>query len=310
MVVLVAAPVVEEVLGVISKLWLSIIVISITLVIGNTSTVFALDDFEDLPPLNETHVYVQDHAGIFTSSQIDQLQKRSNENKNDYELMIVTMKDINSSHPKTYAKRLFNTYQVGFKSDRINIENINGVIILFDGEHRVTIYTDPQLSHYFTDKKIKQIVKDTTESEFEHHDYSKGLIRLYTQIEKEIPKGVAAATKQGIELKQPESTSNIQNTEESGDSFSDNVWFVIKYGKWLGVVLGTFYLIMAGVAFVSPADKEVEESTHTRLVRMRKLAKKRKKSRAKKAERDKEKKHSSVDENKKYKHAMRDYKDK
>lgn len=306
------APAAEEVLDVVSKLWLSIIVFSITLVIGSTGTAYAIDNFESLPPLNEEHVYVQDHAGIFTETDINQLQKRSRDYEYDYELMIVTMKDLNGSKPKAYAKRLFDTYQVGFKPDKTSGVNVNGVVILFDGEHHVTLYTDPQLSHYFTDEKVKQIVKDTTESEFEKQQYSNGLIQLYNQIEKEIPKGISAAKKQGIILNQSENPPEKQYTEEEGDSFSDNIWFVLKYGKWLGIVLGTFNLILAGVAYVSPPDKKVEESTHTRLVRMRKLTKKRKKSRAKKAERDKKekKKYSSANENKKYKNAMRDYKDK
>lgn len=296
----------------VSNTWFRIIIISIALVIGSTSTVYAVDNFESVPPLNEHHTYVQDHANIFTESQIEQLQMRSDKHDHEYELMIVTMKDLNGSQPKAYAKRLFDTYQLGYKPN-IN-SNVNGVIILFDGQHQVTVYTDAQLSHYFTDEKVKELIKETTESDFEQKQYSEGLIQLYEQMEKEIPTGVSAANENGIELKQPKHTSEIQNTSDEGNSFADDVWFVLKYGKWLGIVIGTFYLIFAGVAYVSPPAKKVEESTHARLARMRKLKKQREKSRAKKDEKEKEerknkKKHSAIDENKKYKNAMRDYKD-
>ncbi|MHD0398264.1 TPM domain-containing protein [Staphylococcus simulans] len=299
----------------VSKFWLRLIMISIIFGIISTHTSYAIDDFESLPPLNEEHTYIQDHAGIFTAAQIDQLQKQSQQNSYyDYDLMVVTMKGLNGNAPKAYAKRIFDTYQVGFNPDLTNSPNINGVVILFDGEH-VTLYTDSQLSHYFTEKRVNQLVQETTESNFENQAYSEGLIQLYNKVEKEIPKGVKAMKKKGIVLKQPKHTSEPQNTEENDDSFADNIWFVLKYGKWVGAGVGTLVLIFAGVAYVSPPAKEVEESTHSRLVRMRKLTKQRKKSREKKAERDKEemknkKKHSSIDENKKYKNAMRNYKDK
>ncbi|MCD8915418.1 TPM domain-containing protein [Staphylococcus simulans] len=300
-----AVPAAAEVLAVVSKNILRVLMITFVLGMGTMYIASSETEYKPLPMLNEDHIYVQDNAHILTRDQINHLQKHSSENRYNYDLMVVTEKDLEGSKPEKYAKRIYEAYQLGLYHSGDSTEPINAAVILFNeaSPDSVTIYADQQLKHYFTKRKTKALVKQTAEEAFENKQYGQGLVRLYDKVEEEIPVGIDKVEEKGHTLPKFE----YRNEPTAAEKLSAAFWGFIRNGTWFGAITGTLILLTSFLSSGKGKAKEEKQDTHSRLKRMRKLSKKRAKLREKRNEERKEsgKLHGS---DKKYPNSMRNYK--
>ena len=169
----------------------------------------------------ELRDFVTDSAGIFTSSQVLELNQRlvELEEKTTNQLVVVTIEELGYDTIETYANALFNQNGIGQEGKD------NGLLILFSElDREVRIEVGSGLEPYITDAVASRIIRNTMIPNFKEAEY-------YT--------GINQAADQLIEfLNNPEALEEFKKEIADEDS---------KEKLYMNIFLGIFFSIFIGV---------------------------------------------------------------
>ncbi|MCG7418947.1 TPM domain-containing protein [Macrococcus epidermidis] len=133
------------------------------------------------PELNKDHLYVQDNAKIFSDSEIDYLNRYSEqlEEETGVEMAVFTV-NTTGKYRELYATEVINHYGIG-KEDLDN-----GIVILLNLDkgkkyknRGIEVRVGYGLEGYFNDAKVGRIIDRSGYETLKKGDYSKGTIEVY-----------------------------------------------------------------------------------------------------------------------------------
>lgn len=131
---------------------------------------------EKYPQLDQI---VTDHAGIFTSEQLEGLQSKLTqfETETTNQLVILTIAELGGETIEEYANGAFNQNRLG------QAGKDNGILILFSKNDReVRIEVGYGLEPYITDAVASRIIRNTMIPKFKEEDYFGGLDEASDQV--------------------------------------------------------------------------------------------------------------------------------
>lgn len=154
---------------------------------------------EDLPELDTSHYFVQDHAGILDDETINELNEMGThlEEGTGAEMLLMTMQTVGQTHRQDYALEALRGYGVGKENDD------NGIVIFLNldngnefNNRGIEVQVGYGVEGYLNDAKIGRIIDNEAMSHFEdaagytdqgdetqaNASYQEGLRNIYTAI--------------------------------------------------------------------------------------------------------------------------------
>ena len=171
----------------------------------------------ELPELNTSHLFVQDHAHLLTEAEINELNALGThlEKGTGVELLLLTMDSVGQEHRQDFALRALREYGVGKK------ERDNGIVIFLNMDNGneynnrgIDIQVGYEVEGYLNDAKLGNIIDTVAMDDFRKGDYASGIKNLYKAIYDE------SLDAYGWDPESQEFTNDQpQNTEETPSLF-------------------------------------------------------------------------------------------
>lgn len=171
----------------------------------------------ELPELNTSHLFVQDHAHLLTEAEINELNALGThlEKGTGVELLLLTMDSVGQEHRQDFALRALREYGVGKK------ERDNGIVIFLNMDNGneynnrgIDIQVGYEVEGYLNDAKLGNIIDTVAMDDFRKGDYASGIKKLYKAIYDE------SLDAYGWDPESQEFTNDQpQNTEETPSLF-------------------------------------------------------------------------------------------
>ncbi|MEP2237237.1 MAG: TPM domain-containing protein [Maribacter sp.] len=173
----------------------------------------------------ELRDFVTDSAGIFTATQITELNQQlvALEENTTNQLVIVTIEELGFDTIESYANVLFNQNEIGQKGKD------NGLLILFSKlDREVRIEVGYGLEPYITDAVASRIIRNTMIPSFKDEMYFEG---------------ISDATNQLIEfLNNPEALEEFKKEIEDEESNNQLIGYIfLGFFLLIFVTVGGFY---------------------------------------------------------------------
>lgn len=175
-----------------------------------------------IPDKPTNSIYVQDHAGVLTSSTKKQLNALGEQlqQKTKAQVVIVTVKSLGGASPEEFALEIMRKWGVG--DSKLN----NGVVLLVATQDRKSrIEVGYGLEGALPDAKTGRIQDAYMIPSFRNNDYEKGIVNGYVALLQEVAKEYG----QTIELDKKSKTSSVVAADNNWSSLAMFIIIIVLF---------------------------------------------------------------------------------